>query len=146
MRRPWRAAHDLRVELENIMAKSVIVLIVPFIMFFASCATQEATKTKSKAQIPVSKYHQMNKEDLQKELRDLQVKYLAAEAENRERNDQYREAEREHRIASGEEKADALFRKLEKRASLEESNEAYKNVKREFEKAQDAYKSLLKTE
>ena len=44
----------------------------------------------------------MNKEDLQQELRDLQVKYLAAEADNRERNDQYREAEREHRIASCE--------------------------------------------
>ena len=128
------------------MAKSVTVLLVSFTMFLTSCATQEATKTTSRRQIPVSKYHQMNKEDLQQELKDLQVKYLAAEAENRERSDQYREAEKEHRIASGEEKADALFRKLEKRASLEESNEAHKNVKREFEKAQDAYKSLLKKE
>ncbi len=88
----------------------------------------------------------MNKEDLQQALRNLQVKYLAAQTESRERNDQYREAEKEHRMASGEEKADALFWKLEKRASLEEANEAHKNVKRAFEEAQDAYKSLLKTE
>ena len=128
------------------MAKSVTVLIVSFTIFLTSCATQEVTKTTSKKQVPVSKYHKMNKEDLQQELRDLQVKYLAAETESRERNDQHREAEKEHRMAAGEEKADALFRKLEKRASLEEAHEAYKNVKREFEKAQDAYKSLLKTE
>jgi len=136
----------LSVELENIMAKSVTVLFVSFTMFLTSCATQEVTKTTSKKQIPVSKYHRMNKADLQQELRDLQAKYLAVEAECRERNDQYREAEKEHRMAAGEEKADALFRKLEKRASLEEANEAYNNVKREFEEAQDAYKSLLKTE
>lgn len=128
------------------MAKSVRILIVSFIMFLTSCATQEVAKTKIKEQIPVSKYHKMNKEDLQQELRDLQVKYLAAETAARERNDQYREAEKEHRIASGEEKADALFGKLEKRAFLEEANEAFGKVKGEFEEAQDAYKSLLKTE
>ena len=128
------------------MSKSVRVLIVPFIMFLASCATQEATQSRSKGQVPVSKYCNMNKDELQQELRDLQVKYLAAEAEINERNDQYRAAENEYRLASGEEKADALFRKLEKRASFEEANEALKSVKREFEKAQDAYKSLVKTE
>jgi hypothetical protein len=127
------------------MAKSARVLIVSFIMFLTSCATQGVTKSKSKEQIPVSKYRKMNKEDLQQELRHLQVKYLAADTETRERSDQYRAADKEHRIASGEEKADALFRKLEKRASLEESNEAYGNAKREFKEAQDAYKSLLKT-
>jgi len=128
------------------MTKSVRLLILSFIMFVTSCATQEVTKSGSKEQTPVSKYHKMNKEDLQQELRDLQVKYLAADTESRERNDHYREAEKEHRMATGEEKADALFRKLEKRASLEEAHEAYNNVKREFKEAQDAYKSLLKTE
>lgn len=127
------------------MAKFGRVLIVPFIMFLGSCATQEATQHKHEEQMPASKYHQMNKEDLEQELRGLQIKYLAAETESRERSDQYREAEQEHRIASGDEKAEALFRKLEKRALLEEANEAHKKVKREFEKAQDAYKSLLKT-
>lgn len=127
------------------MAKSVTVLIVLFTIFLTSCATQEVTTTTSKKQIPVSKYHRMNKADLQQELRNLQIKYLAAETECRERNDQCRKAEKEHMWASGDEKADALFRKLEKRASLEEANEAHKIVKREFEEAQDAYKSLLKT-
>jgi len=128
------------------MAKSVKLLLVSFIMSLTSCATQEVTKSKSKEQTPVSKYCKMNKEDLQHELKELQVKYLAADTERREISDQYRAAEREHRIALGEEKADALFRKLEIRASLEELVEAYRNVKREFDEAQDAYKSLLKTE
>lgn len=128
------------------MAKSVRVLILSFIMFLTSCATQEEAKSTNQKQLPVSKYGKMNKEDLQQALKDLQVKYLAADTELRERSDQYRAAETQHRIASGEEKADALFRKLEQRASLEESNEAYGNVKREFDEAQEAYKSLLKTE
>ena len=115
-------------------------------MFLTSCATQEEAKSTNQKQLPVSKYGKMNKEDLQQALKDLQVKYLAADTELRERSDQYRAAETQHRIASGEEKADALFRKLEQRASLEESNEAYGNVKREFDEAQEAYKSLLKTE
>lgn len=128
------------------MAKSARVLIVSFIMFSTSCATQEATKSKSKEQTPVSKYGKMNKEGLQQALKELQVKYLAAVAERRERSKQYKAAENEHRIALGEEKADALFRKLEIRASLDEFNEAYSSLRREFDEAQDAYLSLLKTE
>jgi len=128
------------------MAKSVIASIVLLSMLLTSCATQGVDEPKRKVQSPVSKYNQMNKEELQQQLIELHAKYLASVAERKEKKDQLNEAEREYCNASEEKKADALFRMLAKRAFSEQSDESSRNAWREFDDAQDAYVNLLRAE
>jgi type II secretory pathway component GspD/PulD (secretin) len=93
-----------------------------------------------------AKYDRLGKKNLQAELRRLQGKVLEAEGAVRRARRETTEAEKAHKAAGDDEKADALLRVLEAKAASRKPNERFRRIRWEFEAAQQAYLNRLLTE
>ena len=107
---------------------------------------QVSEKNTEDATHSVTRYERMKKEDLQEELGRLQGQILDAERTASQAKKTATIAARAYESASDDEKAAALLRMIEAKASSREPNERLQEIFLDFNAAKKAYLRLLDRE
>jgi len=128
------------------MLKSLAIVVAGLIILASPCLAQAQKKQKPDATPAITKYNEMEKGELQGELKRLQKEILVAERTAKQFKQQAAEAAKAYKSASDEEKPDALFRLLEVRVTEKKASRPSRQIKREFQAAQKAYSDLLMNE